>query len=139
MTPFLKTCSKCRKQKWSSEFHIHKGKGDGHRSVCKNCDSRKQYNRYTYKGRRNRNLLEIYNITLEDYELMLKSQNGVCAICKRPETIKNKNNKIDPLSVDHCHTTGKIRGLLCRECNRLLGMLEKEKWIEKAKEYLKNN
>ncbi len=65
-----------------------------------------------------------FGITLEYYNEMLKDQNDVCAICKQPETkLDYRTKKLLPLSVDHCHTTGKIRGLLCADCNRALGML----------------
>lgn len=63
-----------------------------------------------------------YNLTLEEYENMLLSQNSVCKICLKPETQRsNKNGKIDSLRVDHCHTTNKVRGLLCSKCNFGIG------------------
>lgn len=52
-----------------------------------------------------------------DYEMMLKSQNGVCAICS------GVNSNGDRLAVDHCHKSGKIRGILCRNCNTAIGLL----------------
>ncbi len=67
--------------------------------------------------KRNTQLLNTYGITLEDYETMLKQQEGRCAICK------NKPNK-KSLSVDHNHDTGKIRGLLCNNCNQGLGRFQ---------------
>ena len=62
---------------------------------------------------REENLRFRYGIGVEDYEEMYKNQKGKCAICKK----KEKKN----LDVDHCHATGKIRGLLCRNCNTALG------------------
>lgn len=60
-----------------------------------------------------------YNITLQEYRWILKFQNDACAICKRPaNTMKMQ------LSVDHCHKTGLIRGLLCMGCNRALGKFQ---------------
>jgi Recombination endonuclease VII len=50
---------------------------------------------------------------MEDYRRMLSKQNGACAICKQVFQ--------ETLAVDHCHTTGKVRGLLCRKCNTGLG------------------
>lgn len=65
-------------------------------------------------------LMQSFGITFEHYSSMLEKQNGVCKICKQTESIgKNKN-----LSVDHCHTTGKIRGLLCHTCNTTLGKVK---------------
>jgi hypothetical protein len=54
-----------------------------------------------------------YGITPQHYDLMLKEQGGACAICgEQPD---------GHLYVDHCHTTGKVRGLLCQRCNTGLG------------------
>lgn len=66
-----------------------------------------------------------YGITLEAYTLILKEQNGVCAICKKPETTKHNNSdKTRALAVDHDHKTGKVRGLLCGRCNQAIGLLD---------------
>ena len=67
-----------------------------------------------------RSKLKKFGLTLEDYELLLKNQNGVCAICKNRESSKMTSN----LSVDHSHETGKVRGLLCARCNAGLGLLK---------------
>lgn len=64
--------------------------------------------------------LKKYGLSVYEYEHMLKKQNHVCAICKKPE-ILIRNGKVQPLSVDHDHDTGKIRGLLCVNCNKILG------------------
>lgn len=61
-----------------------------------------------------------YNLTVEEYNQMLESQNSVCAICFKSETSTHRG-KIFRLAVDHCHSTKKIRGLLCRDCNQTLG------------------
>lgn len=76
---------------------------------------------------RNSRYKRIFGITLEDYNLMLENQNYVCSICKCPETSKHKNGKIKELAVDHCHSTGQIRGLLCDRCNHLLGLAKDSK------------
>lgn len=74
----------------------------------------------------------IKDMTIEKYNQMLSLQNNCCAICKQDQTkFKQK------LSVDHCHTTGKIRGLLCGSCNRGLGYFhDSVAKINNAKEYL---
>lgn len=64
-----------------------------------------------------------YGISIVEYNTLLKSQNGVCAICEQLETKKMKNT-LQYLSVDHCHKTGKNRGLLCDSCNRTLGNMK---------------
>ena len=60
-----------------------------------------------------------YGIDIEDYEKILKKQNGVCAICSGTD-LGRKNAKY--FVIDHCHETNKIRGLLCYKCNTLLGL-----------------
>lgn len=57
---------------------------------------------------------KLLNFTYQDYLKLSKKQGNVCAICKKPE--KNKR-----LATDHCHTKNKVRGLLCHNCNSLLG------------------
>ena len=67
---------------------------------------------------------------------MLKTQEGVCFICKNPEITKFKG-VVNPLSVDHCHKTGKVRSLLCVKCNALLGMADDNlEILQKAIDYL---
>ena len=56
-----------------------------------------------------------YGIELSEYTNMVAQQNGCCAVCKQIE---------ERLCVDHCHNTGKVRGLLCRRCNAGIGMLK---------------
>lgn len=71
-----------------------------------------------------------YGITLNQYELMLEEQKGLCKICSLPP---NKDKK---LHIDHCHTTGRVRGLLCAQCNWFVGKVDKNlEIIEKLKEY----
>ncbi|ERR1700677_3375205 len=73
-------------------------------------------------AKRRHSLKKTFGISLEQFNMMLEQQNGVCAICKQPETAKNGwNSKTRFLAVDHCHSTGKIRGLLCTQCNQGLG------------------
>lgn len=64
---------------------------------------------------RNSQLLRDFGITIEDFQMMLMLQAGVCAICQKPERAGRN------LSVDHNHDTGKVRGLLCDACNTSLG------------------
>jgi hypothetical protein len=63
-----------------------------------------------------RRLERIYGISMERYEALLARQGGVCGICKKPPR--------EPLCVDHSHTTGGVRGLLCRKCNTGLGFYD---------------
>jgi hypothetical protein len=84
------------------------------------------------------NLREL-GITSIQYEEMLKSQNGVCAICHLPETtVDKRTNKVRDLAVDHDHSTGKIRELLCSKCNHAIGLLKESlDNLQSAMNYLK--
>ena len=73
------------------------------------------------QSQQKRNRKEWYGLEHDDYLKLLEDQHHVCAICGNVETARNPSGKIKPLSVDHCHKTGKVRGLLCRACNTLLG------------------
>jgi len=87
--------------------------------------------RYLRQWRRNNgrkskelDLLKHYNITLDEYHDMLEKQNSVCAICGKPEFVKDNNGKTRSLAVDHDHATGEVRGLLCTNCNKALGHIQ---------------
>lgn len=63
-------------------------------------------------------LKKLYGLTVKEFEGMVAAQKGLCAICARPPRGKGTASR---LHVDHCHVSGKIRGLLCTNCNALLG------------------
>lgn len=87
--------------------------------------------RRTYRKR----LLAGYGLTLGDYERMLFEQDERCAICESPEC-----DSTHSLAVDHDHQTGKVRGLLCRRCNQVLGKMEDDPaLLEAAAAYLKRS
>jgi hypothetical protein len=91
-------------------------------------DAHEETLRIQYRERR---LLKLYNMSLEDYDNLLKQQKGVCAICKQPN-LNGKN-----LAVDHDHKTGKVRGLLCSKHNRALGaFLDDLQLLKAAVKYL---
>lgn len=121
-----KKCTKCGKEKESWEFNLHKGKRDGLESQCRECRKVRDV-----KDPGQYQLQYKYGITKAHYDLMLKSQNGVCKICKRSETAMFKD-KIRLLAVDHCHKTNRIRGLLCQACNHALGGFNDNPEILKA-------
>ena len=94
---------------------------------------------YSKRAMRIHNLRYKYGLTKEQYDRMLAGQDGGCAICKRPETAKIKGKVMD-MAVDHCHKTGKVRGLLCSTCNTALGSFRDDpEIIRKAIEYLKSH
>jgi len=133
----MKACNKCKKEFPLDKF-AKQGKR-GLRAVCKSCWAAymRNYNaKNSEKIRENQRLWKLNNhdtykssqlkhnfgISLEEYKEMLLAQDFGCAICGKTETI------IDPrtgtprmLAVDHCHETGKVRGLLCFACNSAIG------------------
>lgn len=73
-----------------------------------------------------------YGITVDDYERMFLSQNGLCFLCGVPPRINR------PLSIDHCHVESRVRRLLCEICNLSLGVIERDPtWVNRALRYLK--
>ena len=97
----------------------------------KNREKRAQYKRTHYAANRDKYLAierdrsyrKLYGITTADYDEMFRSQGGKCAICLTTQSIKA--GKTQAFAVDHCHTTGVVRGLLCLACNHLLGRYER--------------
>lgn len=71
-------------------------------------------------SRQEENFLYKYGLTLAEYSQMVIDQKGLCAICSLPE-VRKKASGPALLCVDHNHTTGKVRGLLCNNCNIMLG------------------
>jgi len=68
-------------------------------------------------------LLRTFGSTIEEYEALMLEQDNYCAICHEPEK-QILNGKIKRLAIDHCHTTGKVRGLLCQRCNTGIGRFD---------------
>jgi len=87
------------------------------------------------KGRKDKYYIRNYGVGYREYLEMLDSNNGGCWICNKTREDGDIN-----LAVDHCHTTGKVRGLLCSDCNVGLGKLgDSTKSIRKALEYLERS
>lgn len=66
----------------------------------------------------------LYGITQKEYAALLEKQHGKCAVCGDGETKVGRTGNTRSLCVDHCHTTGVIRGLLCDRCNCTLGKVK---------------
>lgn len=92
----------------------------------KTAEGKRAYNREHRAANRdlykNSDLKKAFGISLEDYRALHDEQNGVCVICKKPETDFRRGKKL-PLCVDHCHETGEVRALLCGACNKGIGYL----------------
>jgi hypothetical protein len=112
-------CRKCKKDKKTDEFCADKSIKRGVSTLCKECNKTrcKAYARENKKRVRGDNLRNRYGISETDYDAMFLAQGGVCKICRQPEHHMDRL-----LSVDHCHATGKVRGLLCNSCNRGIGL-----------------
>lgn len=130
-----KECSKCGIRKPIAEYSISRQgvSGPVYRSNCKACASSqakkwaKDNAKHHAKTKHAWTLRTTYGITTEQYQEMLEKQGGKCAICKREQSARHgTNGTIFRLSVDHCHSTGKVRGLLCNDCNRAIGLLRDE-------------
>jgi hypothetical protein len=98
----------------------------------KKSEYHKRYYAANKDKRYGEDLKKHYGITLEDYNEMFSAQDGKCAICSGGPNGEKR------LCVDHCHSTGKVRGLLCDKCNVGLGRFNDDlALLEKAIEYLK--
>jgi hypothetical protein len=146
----LKWCPTCKVEKSLNAYSVYKtGERKGHPAgACKDCraalhKTRKRadptiYERIEWPCK----LKRLYGITVEQYDELLAKQNGCCAVCGSGSSY-SRNYKITKrakFSVDHCHATGKIRGLLCTRCNRAIGLIGDN--IETAlrmSEYLKKH
>lgn len=88
---------------------------------------------------RDERLRKTFGISLERYNEMLAEQGSVCAICGEPESIE-RNGKPRRLAVDHCHDSKKVRGLLCGNCNPMIGYAKDNiQVLTKAIEYLRSH
>ncbi len=135
-------CTQINPQPFDNFFRDKNNKTDGRYSICKTCKqagtmawrekNKDKYNTYMREVNKERyptSRLQRYNMTLEQHTSMLERQNNLCALCDKPPNGKR------PLVVDHCHDTGKVRGLLCYGCNRLMVLLDSPKLLEKAVKY----
>jgi hypothetical protein len=108
----------CGIEKQITDFYMRDKKTGRRHSACKECDKARVKARHQANPERTRNndLKRNYGITLQEHQEMYDNQSGRCAICK-----KEGDGKWKKLCVDHNHETGKVRQLLCRRCNMILG------------------
>jgi hypothetical protein len=122
-----KRCNSCGETKSAESFAVRKSGRIGHLVAhCKSCNSEKQAERKRRdptiyeRVERPSKLKRQYGISVEEYEALLASQNGRCAICFS----NSPGSRTTHFHVDHCHKTGAVRGLLCHKCNRAIGLFE---------------
>jgi hypothetical protein len=131
-----KKCLRCQETKPLKDFYRRKdSKKVKHMTWCKACQRKITAARYQarYATQWVELLKKKYGITEEDYNAFLLLQGGVCAICKTDPDKKR-------LSVDHCHKTKKVRALLCRHCNLMLGLAKDEPaTLDRAAAYLRGH
>lgn len=124
----LKRCCVCEQYLPRNNFYLSKHKKDGLTYRCISCDkiySRNRRESRTVEDREDKRAYEVnwrYGLSKEDYAFMLKEQDHKCKICGKDELDSARQR----LNVDHCHTTGRIRGLLCHTCNVGLGMFKED-------------
>jgi len=134
-----KICKHCNEEKVLTLFPPNKEMRDGRINRCSLCSSKatmvsrnKPENKKNFK---NKSYLRLYGITLEEYDAMRVKQQHRCYICNKHESENGK-----ALAVDHNHTTGEVRKLLCSPCNTALGLFtDSADVVEKALLYLKEH
>ena len=104
---------------------------------CSNEYERERWAGRTVEQKRSKWLKHKYNLTWKDYIEMYENQKGLCKLCDIPISISKEDNSREVACVDHCHTSGDIRGLLCNHCNRALGLIkDSAKVAERMVKYL---
>ena len=132
-------CIRAQMREWRKEnpdrVRIHASKSDKKNRSRVNAYHRKWSKAESSKEKHlARHLRRKYCLTIDDYDEMLKRQGGVCAICGTDQTGKDGR-----FNVDHCHRTGRVRGLLCKKCNLGIGLLGDGDFLEEAIEYIRQS
>ena len=120
-----RVCRVCGNEKHLvDEFYLSRknpGLASSYSYECKECTVKRTtaYNKRNSSSVRSQYLKRNYGLTFEEFDLMLTHQDNSCAICKGTKTYGRHKR----FTVDHDHSTGKIRGLLCHRCNTALGLI----------------
>jgi hypothetical protein len=140
----LAWCSKCKQDKPQNQFEKSPNRRPfGLASLCIPCNKerkrKEKFNRYHSLSKEQRRVqnkkgnVRKFGISYEEYHAMLERQDNKCSICNKEETETNVvYNHTKYLAIDHCHETGKIRGLLCSKCNKGIGMFKEDISILKS-------
>lgn len=135
-----RTCNKCSVFKPWGDYSLNSKGINGRKSVCKSCSNKQQRSLQNRRKREdpvkfaedryNKNLKYALGLSTDDYEKLLEVAGNRCQICGSDRGARR-------LSVDHCHETGKIRGLLCHLCNTAIGKLgDNSQGVYRAYDYL---
>jgi len=121
---YLHKCSSCNIEKPNSEYgKVNQiGRKRLFRSRCSICLRKDSKKTYSTEKSRNRHFKRCYKIDINQYNELFRLQEGKCLICEKQFESDSLYFK-DRLVIDHCHTTGKVRGLLCSNCNTAIGMM----------------
>lgn len=124
-------CRDCNKTKPFEAFYCSAGV---YSAVCRRCHDRRHA-----KTHGERRIVREFGLEPEAYRRLVEKQNGMCAICGKPETVK-LYGKVRAMHLDHCHTTNTVRELLCSECNIGLGKFKDDpELLRKAADYLEKH
>lgn len=142
-----KRCRKCLTDKPVNQFWINRTNRDGLQHLCRECSKTAVYSyRTTLDGMvsvvrtRHKHALSRYRLTENDYNAMPMAQDGLCAICERPERVLDQKGGLRRLAIDHCHATGTVRALLCAHCNHAIGKLgDDPRLLRRAADYLETH
>lgn len=136
------TCRVCGEERPVADFRL-KSRIVRRRPTCRECESAANLARYhsrpetklaNQRASRKHYLKKLYGLTLDQYDAMLKARDSRCDICGEHE------EQDRALAVDHCHTSGKVRGLLCQACNTAIGKLRDDPaLIRKAASYVERH
>ncbi len=129
----LRCCRKCNEELPLSSFPLSRKNNTRHAWRCKACFRAAQKAKYDRAFRRDARLKSEYGISQAIYKEMLANQQGRCAICSTDKP----RGPWNVFCVDHCHVTGKIRGILCYACNTTLGAVGDDlKGLQRFVDYL---
>lgn len=129
----MKVCTVCKLELTLDKFYNSKQTKDGKGYRCKDCERlvvksyRTRYYEQTKEWQRQRNRKSKYGLSKEQYEDLKLAQDCKCAVCKVVLDFSVKPDMKIRAVVDHCHSTNKVRGLLCSRCNQALGLFDDDK------------
>lgn len=152
-----KVCTKCEKEKITTSFRERPSLKCGYHSWCRDCENEANRKRVVKKVKevvvktdvqikeeeqlkkykaKERMLKYRYSLTIDSYHSMYEEQNKSCKICLKEYELGGWKG----LYVDHCHRTGKVRGLLCPKCNTMIGVLNEDiELLRSMAKYIEDN